>query len=489
MIELMLGINKQFSPKVVLVTMLVGTFVASVSQSMLTAALPAIMRDFSVDATLGQLLTTCYIYMLGIVAAFSAYLVTRCNIRRLFLAALALFAAGCALAYAATSYPMLLAARIMQACGTGVLMPLIQVVALEIYPKDQYGQALGLVGLVFGFAPVMGPTLSGVITDALGWRTIFLLLGGVAVVSLVVASFMVRDVGKHRDVKLDVPSVMLFTFGLIVFMLGVTELEQFGPLDVRAFVPTLVAVALIIMFVVRQLRCSRPYLKLALFGNKVYAVGVILLVIAQMGMMSAALQVPLYLQEIHGFSATQSGLTLLPGALCLPLLNPLTGRLFDRFGGKFVGLLGFSLLAVGTGAFMFFSATTPHGLVTAMYLTRMVGVAFVLMPMTAYCMSDLPASDIPQGTAIVNSLRQVFGSLGSSIMVAIVTHVTAGEASVATAAAGTSMHGFSVSFGLQALLFGLSLVGTIVFVHGKRKTRAAALMHQKASDGGPSTHS
>lgn len=201
-------VEKQFSPKVVLVAMLVGTFVASVSQSMLTSALPAVMREFGVDATLGQLLTTSYMYTLGIVAAFSAFLITRCNVRRLFLGALALFAAGCVLAYYATTYPLLLAARLMQACGTGVLMPLIQVVALEIYPKDQYGQALGLVGLVFGFAPVVGPTLSGIITDALGWRTIFLLLGLVAVASLLASSLVVRDVGRHERVALDVPSVL-----------------------------------------------------------------------------------------------------------------------------------------------------------------------------------------------------------------------------------------------------------------------------------------
>lgn len=318
-------VEKQFSPKVVLVAMLVGTFVASVSQSMLTSALPAVMREFGVDATLGQLLTTSYMYTLGIVAAFSAFLITRCNVRWLFLGALALFAAGCALAYNATAYPLLLAARLMQACGTGVLMPLIQVVALEIYPKDQYGQALGLVGLVFGFAPVVGPTLSGIITDALGWRTIFLLLGFVAMASLLASSLVVRDVGRHERIALDVPSVLLYTFGLVVFMVGVTGLEQFGFLDARAFGPTLAGVALVAVFAVRQMRLRKPYLKLRLFGNRVFRTGVLLLVVAQMAMMASALQVPLYLQEIHGFSATQSGLTLLPGALCMPLLNPVTG--------------------------------------------------------------------------------------------------------------------------------------------------------------------
>ena len=158
-------------------------------------------------------------------------------------------------------------------------------------------------------------------------------------------------------------------------------------------------------------------------------------------------------------------------ALCMPLLNPVTGRLFDRFGGKLVGIVGFSLLIAGTASFVFFSDSTPVALVAALYLVRMVGVAFILMPMTAYCMTDLGGDDLPQGTAIVNSLRQICGSLGSSVMVAVVAHASAGAAVVA--GAGVSMHGFSVSFGLQAVLLGVSLVGTIAFVHGKRHGKAA----------------
>ena len=265
--------------------------------------------------------------------------------------------------------------------------------------------------------------------------------------------------------------MLLYTFGLIVFMVGVTGLEQFGFLDARAFGPTLAGLALVAAFAVRQVRLRKPYLKLALFGNRVFRTGVLLLVVAQMAMMASALQVPLYLQEIHGFTATQSGLTLLPGALCMPLLNPVTGRLFDRFGGKLVGIVGFSLLIAGTASFVFFSDSTPVALVAALYLVRMVGVAFILMPMTAYCMSDLGGDDLPQGTAIVNSLRQICVSLGSSVMVAVVAHASAGAAVVA--GAGVSMHGFSVSFGLQAVLLGVSLVGTIAFVHGKRHGKAA----------------
>ncbi len=459
-------LRKQLDPKVVLGIMLTGTFFASVSQSMLTSALPTIMHEFGINATLGQLLTTSYIYVLGIVAAFSAYLITRCNVRRLFLGALALFCAGCAVAYLSTGYGALLASRLMQACGTGVLMPLMQVIALELYPKERHGHALGLVGLVFGFAPVVGPTLSGIITDMLGWRTIFAILGCGALLSLAGSSFVVRDVGKHERTVLDVPSMLLYTFGLVVFMVGVTGLEQFGFFDARAFGPTLVGVVLVAVFAVRQLRVDRPYLKLALFRNRTFATGVVLLVIAQAVMMSSALQVPLCIQEIHGYTPTESGLILLAGALCMPLLNPLTGRLYDRFGGKLNGMIGFFLLVVGTGSFVFFSSDISPLWIAGMYMVRMVGIAFVLMPMTAYCMTDLEGADVPQGAAIVNSFRQICGSLGSSVMMAVVTSVSVDAGSI-----DVSMVGFSVSFAIQALFAAVAFICVLLFVRGKRQTR------------------
>ena len=461
-------IRKQFNPKAVLVVMLVGTFFASVSQSMLTSALPTIMHEYAISATLGQLLTTSYIYALGIVAALSAFLITRCNVRRLFLGALALFIVGCVLAYASSHYSVLLAARLMQACGTGVLMPLMQVIALELYPKERHGQALGLVGLVFGFAPVVGPTLSGIITDALGWRTIFAILGCGALLSLAGSSIVVRNVGKRERTSLDVPSLLLYTLGLIVFMVGVTGLEQFGFFDARAFGPTLFGIALIAVFAVRQLRISHPYLKLGLFRNRTFATGVVLLIIAQIVMMSSALQVPLCIQEIYGYTPTESGLILLAGALCMPLLNPLTGRLYDRFGGKLNGSVGFLLLVLGTGSFVFLPADASPLLISALYMVRMVGVAFVLMPMTAYCMTDLSGDDIPQATAIVNSFRQICGSLGSSVMVAVVTFATPAGSGVAD----VSMGGFSISFGVQAAFAVLALIGALVFVRGKRERPA-----------------
>lgn len=465
----MLLLKREINPKVVLMIMLLGTFVASVSQSMLTSALPSVMHEFEIDATLGQLLTTSYIYTLGIVGAFSAFLIVRCNVRHLFLGMLALFAAGCVLAFFSVNYPLLLVGRLMQACATGVLMPLLQVIALAIYPKSQHGQALGLVGMVQGFAPVLGPTLSGVITDALGWRPIFAILGTCAFISLVGCSLVVRDVGEHERISVDAPSLVMYTLGLIMFMAGVTGWEQFGFFHGASTMSVLVAVMLIAIFSARQLGLDNPYLNLRLFSHKSFSQGMVLLCIAQFVMAASALQVPLYMQEIHGYSATKSGLVLLVGAICMPLLNPVTGRIYDRWGAKVNAIVGFFLLIVGTGSFVFFNDHTPAFMIVLMYALRMTGVSFVLMPMTAYCMSELEKKDTPQGTAMVNSFRQIIGSLGSSIMVAIVTIFSAGGGGTA----GVTMHGFSVSFGIQALVaaFAFVAVSVVSALIGWRKHR------------------
>ncbi len=459
------------SPKVVLAIMLVGTFVAAASQSMLASSLPAIMADFGIDATLGQMLTTFDVFTIGIIAALSASLIARYNTRYLFLGALVLFLAGCMAAYFAPSYWTLLGSRILQAIAAGVLLPLNQVVALAIYPKDKSGRALGLVGLVFGAAPVIAPTLSGIITDTLGWRDIFLLLALIALLALIGGAIAVRDMGRHEKMSFDRLGALMYSAGLVLFMLGMTGLEEFSfshPADTALIIA---GVVMLVVFTVRQLKVKDPYLKLSLFKRHRFALGMILLLLAQVAMMSSALQVPLYIQEVHGLTAIDSGLMLLPGALCLPILNPFTGRLYDRVGARPMGMVGFSLLFLGTVPFIFFSSDTTPWLISLMYMARMAGVAFTLMPMTAFCLSDLSKDENPQGTAIMNSFRQIAGSLGSSGMIGITTAFSVN----AEATAGVSMAGFSISFGVQAALLLTALLLVVILVRPKRKAVETAL--------------
>lgn len=463
------------SPKVVLFVMLLGTFVSSTAQSMLTAALPSIMGQFGVDATLGQLLTTGYIYMLGIMSAMTAFLLTKCNSRHLFLAAVGCFIAGCIGAILAHSYPVLLASRFLQACGNGILLPLVQTVAVAIYPRERRGFALGLVGMVISFAPVLGPTLSGAITDLWGWKSIFVILGSLSLLSWIVAVFVVDDQGEHTPVKFDVASCLLFVGGLVCLMAGVTAAEQTGPLMWQTYVPVLVAFLLLFVFARRQLRLSEPLLKVTLFESKHFLLGVGLVALAQVAMVAGTLQVPLYVQEVHGMSALESGLILLPGSLLTALISAPVGTFYDNHGMRISATAGLSALAAGTLGFVSFDETTPAVAIAALYAVRMLGLTFLMMPMTAYALEKLVGNDAAHGTAIVNTTRQVCGSLGSSLLVSMMAAVTASvDPGSSAAASGLSAVGFHASFGLQAALFACALVVVLIVVKPKKRAIAVA---------------
>ena len=224
---------------VVLAVMMAGTTAACISQSMMIAALPTIMHEYSVSASLGQLLTTSYIFTLGLISAMTAYLVHRVDSKKLFIAAMVCFVAGCAAALVAPNYPLLLASRLLQAGGAGIALPLIQVVALSVYPKSEYGRAMGLVGLIIGFAPAIGPTVSGFLIDFWGWRSVFVILGAVSAVVVVLSFFVLSDVVKREGSRerFDVPSGLLYTLGFCGIMLGTTVMESdaaFDPVSLAA---------------------------------------------------------------------------------------------------------------------------------------------------------------------------------------------------------------------------------------------------------------
>lgn len=447
----------------VLGIMMSGATAACISQSMMISALPTIMHEFAVNAALGQLITTSYIFTLGLISALSAFLVKRFSSKELFLAAMACFVVGCAASLFATSYPMLLASRLLQAGGAGIALPLIQVVALSIYPKSEYGKAMGLVGLIIGFAPAIGPTIAGFLIDAWGWRSVFVVLGTIALVVIVVSvPFLHNVIGRDKAAKLfDVPSCLLYTAGFVCLMVGATLIEEGGaPLPVALAALCLGAAGLVV-FARRQFRVDNPFLKLSCFFDRTFAVSTVLVLMGHMAFMSASIMVPLFVQDVQGDSAAVSGLTILPGAILMGVLNPITGRYLDRHGPFRLIAFGGTVLVVGTVAFCFCTAGMPEWVVTVIYGVRTVGISCVFMTMAAYASTTLDYRDIPQGTAIITSLRQIVGSMASSALIGVMAATSSGPL-------GVDAHGFAVSFGVQAAIIAAVCVACFVLMPRKK---------------------
>ena len=423
----------------VLGIMMAGTTAACISQSMMIAALPTIMQEFLVGAGLAQLITTAYIFTLGLFSAMSAYLVSKLDARRLFFIAMVGFIVGCCASLFATNYPVLLASRLVQAIGAGILLPLIQVVALSVYPKSQYGKAMGIVGIIIGFAPAIGPAISGFIVDAWGWRAVFVALGVVsAVVTLLAIPFLpnvMRKPATHQH--FDTPSAVLFSFGAICLLVATACIEQSGWGVVAAASITLGAV-LLFTFARRQLRIPNPLLKLSCFANRQFMVGLALVLLGNLSFMAASIMVPL------GF------------------LNPITGRLLDSRGPWPLLVAGCALLLGGTLAFVACDAETPLWVVTVLYGVRICGVACLQMPMTAYASKQLSGDDVAQGTAIITSIRQISSALLSSVLIGIMALASSGDL-------GIDAHGFGVAFSILAALTIAGFVFGVVFLPKRRK--------------------
>ncbi len=442
--------------RAVLGIMVTGTTASCITQSMLIAALPAIMSEYSISASAGQLLTTAYIFTLGLISALTAFLMNRFNSKSLFLVSMACFAAGCVAAILAPNYPLLLAARLLQAGGAGISLPLVQLVALNIYPKSQYGRATSIVGMIIGFAPAIGPTISGFLIDAWGWRSMFWILGAIAVAVIALTALLLPDVVRRPDKpgKLDVASTLLYLAGFIAVMAGASTLESGGSIGPAAFAPIAGGLALLVVFARRQLRIENPLLKLACFRDRTFAVSAILVVFAHIAFMAPSIMVPLFVQDIQGQTATVSGLTILPGAIMMGVLNPFTGRYLDAHGPWRLIVAGCALILAGTAAFALIPASVPEWVVTVLYGIRSAGVACLMMPMTAWACTTLKDSELAQASAITTSMRQLIGSLSASLFIAAMALTSQNDL-------GVDLGGFDFSFWLQcgvpviALLLGV----------------------------------
>ncbi len=329
-----------------------------------------------------------------------------------------------------SSWWIFLAGRILQAIAVGITMPLMQVALVNMFPAKQMGAIMGVAGVVLVLAPALGPTFAGWLithdfnlifwTFEAGWRTIFLIPMIVVGIVFLVSIFAMRDVIPNRPMKLDFLSVILSVAGFGAFLWGFTNVatDGWGKFN-TVIAPIVGGLIIILLFGLRQLKMDDPFLDIRVFKIRQFTLVTLALALSTMAMMGVEMMLPLYLQDVHGLSAFNSGLVLLPGSLMMAVVAPLAGGVYDRIGSKRLAVIGFLVLALGTVPFMFFTATTPDHFVTLLYGLRMVGVGMVMMPLTTSAMNAVPVNEVAQATASNITARQV----ASSVVVALLSSV------------------------------------------------------------------
>src|SRR5699024_6578374 len=309
------GAPTPMNRKILMTVLISGAFVIILHQTLRNPALPAFMADFGITASAAQWVTTSFMLVNGIMIPVTAFLIRKFTTRALFLTAIGLFIVGTIICASAPVYPALLLGRVVQAASGGLIIPLMQTILFAVYPRDERGTAMGTFGLVISFAPAIGPSLSGWVVDHLPWQTLFYMMLPIAGFSFVVAYFMLRNVTERSDPRLDVLSVILSSFGFGGLLFGFGSAGESGWTSAPVLGPLIVGAVALIWFIVRQLRLDEPLLELRVLKQPVFALNTLLGVFVFIAMIGGMLIIPMYMQTMRDFTALESGLVLLPGAV------------------------------------------------------------------------------------------------------------------------------------------------------------------------------
>ncbi|MCA0118108.1 MDR family MFS transporter [Bacillus altitudinis] len=470
-----------YNRSVIVGIFLVGAFVAILNQTLLIPAIPHIMEEFNIDVSKGQWLTTAFMLTNGILIPITAFLIEKFSSRSLVLTALSIFTAGTILASFATNFPVLLAARIVQAAGAGILMPLMQTIFLTIFPKEKRGQAMGMVGLVISFAPALGPTLGGWIVDSFSWKFLFYIVLPIGIIDLILAFFLMKNVTQQRDTRIDVLSVILSSFGFGGLLYGFSSVGTYGWTSATVLISLIVGAVSLFFFILRQSNLKRPMLEFGVFKFAIFSLTTFLGMLVFALLIGTETILPLYTQNVRGLSALDTGLILLPGALFMGFLSPIIGRIFDKVGGKGLALGGFTILAVTSLPFMMLSLNSSITLITVAYTLRLIGVGMIMMPLTTAGINSLPPHLIPHGTAMNNTMRQMGGSIGTAVLVSIMSSSAANAA--LSDPMKSAVHGMNTSFIVSGAIAVIGLVLSF-FLKEKRENK---VMKQELSSSSSSS--
>ncbi len=392
--------------------MLISAFVAILNQTLLNTALPHIMRGLKVDENTSQWLITGFMLVNGVMIPLTAYLMDRIKTRPLYLSAMGTFLIGSIVAAIAPNFGVLMTARVIQAIGAGVLMPLMQFTLFTLFSRERRGFAMGLAGLVIQFAPAIGPTFTGLIIDHVSWRVPFIIIVGIALVALIFGFIFISSYNDTKKTKLDKRSIVYSTLGFGMMLYAFSSAGSLGFSSPVIICTLIISVLIILVFVRRQLSISNPLLNL-----KVFCFSTITSMIVMMSMVGPALLIPLYVQNALALSALLSGLVIMPGAIINGLMSVFTGSFYDKYGPRPLIITGFIILTICTFLLCFLKADTSYTYLIVIYAIRMFAVSLLMMPINTAGINALKNSDISHGTAIMNFGRVMAGSLGTALMV------------------------------------------------------------------------
>lgn len=403
----------------IVAALIIGAFVSILNETLLNVAFPALMQEFGINESAVQWLATAYMLVVGILVPITALLQQWFTTRQMFIGAMTLFLVGTIICSVAPLFGVLLGGRIVQALGTGLMLPVLMNTILAIYPPANRGAAMGMIGLVIMTAPAIGPTLSGLIVESFSWRWLFYLVIPLAAFSIIFAFIYLRNVTTLTRPRVDLLSILLSSIGFGGLVYGFSSAGEGSWSDPQVVWCLTVGTIGLLLFVWRQLSVKEPMLDLRAFRYNMFTIVTILMLVTMMSMFSLLIMLPTFLQKALGMTALAAGLVMMPGGIINGVLAPVAGKLFDKFGPRALVTPGLILMTIAIFLFSRVEATWSGGYIIFLHVIMMIGISLVMMPAQTTALNQLPRHLYPHGTAIISTLQQVAGAIGAALFVSI----------------------------------------------------------------------
>ncbi|PZP01488.1 MAG: MFS transporter [Corynebacterium urealyticum] len=457
-----------------------AAFVVILNETTLSVALPVLMGYFEITADVAQWLVTSFMLTMAVVIPMTGYIMQRFSLRQVYAAAMLLFLAGTVLAAVAPVFPVLLGARIIQASGTALVIPLLMTTIMRLVPLERRGGVFGLVSVVIAVAPALGPTFSGLVLHSLGWRWIFILMLPLVVLALVVGLLLVRNFEEPTRPYLDVPSVFLSAVGFAATLYGMAGLSDLADgIPVARVAVMLVGIVVLAVFFARQRSLARearagkaaegkrvrePLLDLAPLGERNYRLSLALMLLTFAMLFGFIILMPMFAQQVMGLSESQSGLAILPGGLAMGVMGPFVGRVYDARGTRVLTIPGSILMSAAMLGLVALGRDSSFWALTGVAVVLHIGIALLMTPLMSNALAAVPDALASHGQAILNTFQQVAAAGGTAIFIAIMTF---GTQRAMNSAPGDEVGGLASGLNLAFLVgavFSLVIVLFTVFV-------------------------
>ena len=409
-----------------LIVFIIAAAILSAAQSVVTTGIAGIMADFHVHSTTAQWIYSSFLLVLGVMIPLSAFFTRRFKVKTILLSSLALFLIGSIIAYLAPSIEVLIVARVVQAIGSGILLPITQIVLFKVIPEEKWQVYMGLFGFIIGIAPALAPTAGGFIIDSVGWRSIFLIFAIMIAVLMLVASVAVKLEFETGHYPLDIYSLILCVLSCVGIMFGFTNIADNGFDLIWVILPIVIGGVSLVLFVKRQFGIKTPLVDLHALKNKYFFFGTLFSAILYFTMCGLNVIMPLFAQSISNYDATTAGIILLPATLVMIVFNFIGPLMANKFGVRKVLLLSCLFTVVGYLLMMTYTRSTTVEYMIVTQVVRAIGAGLGLMPAVTWTIAVV-SGDVEDATAINNTVRQIIGAIGSAVAVVLMTVFAGGN--------------------------------------------------------------